>query len=213
MEKYIAIGDIHGSFRPFLEIMEIIKLKYPYRKLIFLGDYLDRGVQAEKVINYIKNMDAIFLLGNHEEMTISDVCKANNQSDFEKKLMNYRISKESLNWIKNNCISIFETERYIFTHSGLNPSRGIDSQTEEDYLWSTSEEDYSHITSKLVIHGHKAVSDVKIVGNNINIDTGCGKDGPLSAIALPEMDVIQSKSIGVNEEYLALLARIDQGIY
>ena len=73
-----AIGDIHGR-RDLLErLMEQIaedaaKLPADVKpQVVFLGDYIDRGLQSKDVINYfisgdLERFDPIYLMGNHEE--------------------------------------------------------------------------------------------------------------------------------------------------
>ena len=68
--KVIFIGDTHGD----LEATEKILHKYlkPENRLVFLGDYVDRGPASLDNINFllqqkVKHPDSLFLLmGNHE---------------------------------------------------------------------------------------------------------------------------------------------------
>lgn len=69
--KYKAIqfiGDIHGCFHPLNAIMQF-GLRYDYL-YVFLGDYLDRGIQNKEVLEWIlsvyKEPNCQFLEGNHE---------------------------------------------------------------------------------------------------------------------------------------------------
>tara|TARA_B100000700_G_scaffold57935_1_gene62905 strand:+ start:26547 stop:27449 length:903 start_codon:yes stop_codon:yes gene_type:complete len=75
---YDIIGDVHGHAKELIMLLK--KLGYKNnrgffehskgRKVIFLGDYIDRGNEEEKVINIVKNMvdnnQALAILGNHE---------------------------------------------------------------------------------------------------------------------------------------------------
>lgn len=66
-----AIGDIHGELDKLEELLETLPLRDDDR-LIFLGDYVDRGRDAfgvvEALIEVQKQWPCIFLLGNHESM-------------------------------------------------------------------------------------------------------------------------------------------------
>jgi acetylglutamate kinase len=44
---------------------------------------------------------------------------------------------------------------------------------------------------KVVVHGHIIVDEPTILSNNINIDTGAGVYGPLTAIELPSLKLWQ----------------------
>lgn len=73
MSKIYAFGDIHGNALK-LELL-VNKLDLDNNsKLIFLGDYIDRGNKSYEVIEYLidldKKYDCIFLKGNHELMFI-----------------------------------------------------------------------------------------------------------------------------------------------
>jgi hypothetical protein len=81
MDKVDIIGDIHGHADKLEELL--IKLdykrfkkgfKHDFRKVIFVGDYIDRGPNNLRVIEIVRNMvdagNAIALCGNHEHNAI-----------------------------------------------------------------------------------------------------------------------------------------------
>jgi len=76
-QKYDLIGDIHGHHISLINLLE--KLGYttangyfshPERKVIFLGDFIDRGPGQKAVINIVRDMidngTALAVMGNHE---------------------------------------------------------------------------------------------------------------------------------------------------
>lgn len=73
---YYALSDIHGEMKPLQEAMKNIDLtKDSQNKMIFLGDYIDNGIESYQVLYYIKDLvdkygdsAVIVLRGNHEEM-------------------------------------------------------------------------------------------------------------------------------------------------
>ena len=75
--RYYAIGDIHGRCDLTHEIISLIKKDIEQHpedtpKLIFLGDYVDRGPSSKEVIDILisleKEYECIFLKGNHEDI-------------------------------------------------------------------------------------------------------------------------------------------------
>lgn len=73
-----AVGDIHGRMDLLTRLIELIdedaaQLPEGIRpQIIFLGDYIDRGLQSRDVIEYfasgaLERYDPVYLLGNHEE--------------------------------------------------------------------------------------------------------------------------------------------------
>jgi diadenosine tetraphosphatase ApaH/serine/threonine PP2A family protein phosphatase len=75
-ENLVIIGDIHGDLKSFIQIMYDIDfeefLANPNNKVIFLGDYVDRGSSSIEVlysICYLKRKfpnSIILMRGNHE---------------------------------------------------------------------------------------------------------------------------------------------------
>ena len=70
MKRTLAIGDIHGCLAPLKHLWEIIDPQ-PEDRIIFLGDYVDRGPDSKGVIDFLITLqpqfDITFLSGNHEE--------------------------------------------------------------------------------------------------------------------------------------------------
>ena len=75
--KYDLIGDIHGHSEPLVELL--LKLDYQLtdgiyrhkdRRVIFLGDFIDRGPNQREVIGIVRPMiesgSALSVMGNHE---------------------------------------------------------------------------------------------------------------------------------------------------
>jgi serine/threonine protein phosphatase 1 len=66
-----AIGDIHGRLDLLNELLAKLPLE-PADRLVFLGDYVDRGPDShgvvERLLEVREERDCIFLLGNHESM-------------------------------------------------------------------------------------------------------------------------------------------------
>ena len=71
--RVIAIGDLHGMYERLISLWE--KLNVTDRdKIVFLGDYIDRGEEVADVLQWVikqsKKKNFIFLRGNHEQYLI-----------------------------------------------------------------------------------------------------------------------------------------------
>ena len=55
-EKIIAIGDIHGCLDALTEILEKVK-SFPEHRLVFLGDYIDRGPFSDEVLSRLRKLE------------------------------------------------------------------------------------------------------------------------------------------------------------
>ena len=79
--KVVFVGDTHGDLDATEQVIHQY-LKKPYR-IVFLGDYVDRGDYSEENIHYLLNLklehpDEIFLLaGNHEGYQVKEFSPAN----------------------------------------------------------------------------------------------------------------------------------------
>ena len=84
--KLDIVGDVHGMFDELIKLLEKSGWTYsketnsithedPERKLLFLGDIVDRGTQSMEVLKFVKNLCdkglATLILGNHEEKLLS----------------------------------------------------------------------------------------------------------------------------------------------
>lgn len=74
MSRTLVIGDIHGSYKALLQILERAAVT-PQDILIFLGDYVDGWGQSPEVIDHLISLKAthncIFMLGNHDELLLN----------------------------------------------------------------------------------------------------------------------------------------------
>ena len=72
-----AIGDIHGCLKQLISLQNRIFKDENFNKekdiLLYLGDYIDRGLQSKDVIDHLiklkkDGIKSIFLMGNHEQV-------------------------------------------------------------------------------------------------------------------------------------------------
>lgn len=109
-----AIGDIHGcagQLRQLLAEIEKHRAGRP-RKLVFLGDYIDRGPDSAGVIECLRTIqasepdDVVCLMGNHEEMMLNAYHVACERLSLllnydELTLVAYHVPAERLSWLMN----------------------------------------------------------------------------------------------------------------
>jgi hypothetical protein len=108
------IGDIHGHVDELNQLL--IKLGYehkngsfchPERKVLFVGDYIDRGPKIKETLEIVKSMvdsgNAIALMGNHE---YNAIC-----FHYEEKAKGGHLRKHSIKNILQHCKTL-----YAFKH-------------------------------------------------------------------------------------------------
>ncbi len=201
MTRLFAIGDIHGCYSLLKRLLEKLPIDWQTDKLIFLGDYIDRGEEVKKVVETIIDLKSrykeqiICLMGNHEDMFLEYLkgfnkilyltLGGNNTINSYGGIQN--IPGSHIEFIKSLEL-IFETDEYIFVHAGLRPHIPVEQQSKDDLIWireSFYESDYDW--GKTIIFGHTPMASPFIRHNKIGIDTGAVYGGKLTAIELPNM--------------------------
>jgi len=125
--RLIAVGDIHGMDRQLVSLLEQINLVASDR-LIFLGDYIDRGPDSNKVIERLINLaeerpETIFLRGNHEQMLLDALVEEGCRTGPTLKELSPRYARdagdETLLYLINGGYALLESYRIDTLRRGL----------------------------------------------------------------------------------------------
>lgn len=192
-KRVFVVGDIHGCAAELSVLLTHLEKNEKLNQqdlLIFIGDYLDRGVDSKSVINQLisikKNYPAtVFLAGNHELMMFA--CLANpmnleQQDNWVKNggaqtLLSYGLSAEIAPELvarrfeeslpKDHRLFLENLEKYVvfedycFVHAGINPLRDLKAQLDQDIFWIRQEFiNNIHFFKKTIIFGHTPFEDV-----------------------------------------------------
>lgn len=173
---YLIIGDVHGSYD---KLEKLVSTVHQGEQLVFLGDYIDRGKDSRKVLEFIQQKQlegAILLRGNHEQMFLDFLNKPEEDNmyylgqggiqtfesfglmgfDAEYLAEQFKQRHSDLYELIKATEYYFETDDYIFVHAGISPFEDDWKNTpEEDFLWIR---EWFHrtpnITEKTVVFGH-----------------------------------------------------------
>ncbi len=196
-----AIGDIHGCHKALLYILDLCRdyAKGQSHRLVFIGDYIDRGADSRYVIETVRDLaqrdpeNVICLMGNHEELLIDAIDTGdplnwlfNGGADT---LASYGVRKPAdlpdgdIAWIRSLRLS-FDDGRRFFAHAGVDPDLPLDRQPKDALLWirepfHRAKTDFG----RLIVHGHTPLDDARpdVRPNRVNIDTACVYGGVLTA--------------------------------
>jgi len=187
-------------------LMEKIQWRPDSDRLIFLGDYVDRGEDSRGVIEYMlgisRNAERVdFLLGNHERILL-DFIEGRDASTFflnggTSTLNSYRLFRhecedslipdEHIDFLRSLKPWI-ELDDYYVVHAGLRPGVELENQTEEDLLWIRDSFIFStHPFRKKIIFGHTPFSRPLVMENKIGLDTGAVYGNKLTCLELPSL--------------------------
>lgn len=74
---------------------------------------------------------------------------------------------------------------FAFVHAGIRPGLPLDAQREDDLIWIRDDFlDHRGPHGHVIVHGHTPTQAIEVTPCRIGIDTGAGKGGRLSAIAI-----------------------------
>jgi len=203
-EKIFVIGDVHGCLEMLKRLIDKIEWNPANDRLIFIGDYIDRGENSKGVIDFILQLkeDSTLiqcLIGNHEQMFIDYLSGVDSQSSLLNgglsTLRSYEEMRRSqddplippshLDFFSSLLIMI-ELEHYYIVHAGFHPNIGIEDQSLNDMIWIREEFIYSDYDfGKVVIFGHTPFNSPLVMKNKIGIDTGAVFGNYLTCLELP----------------------------
>jgi serine/threonine protein phosphatase 1 len=164
-------------------------------KLVLLGDYIDRGEDSKKVIDYILHLmnigfDVIPLMGNHEAMLLDAY---SNEQQYSKWIQSGGIETcksfdiNSLKDLEYKYITFLQSlphyysfQDHLFVHAGFNDDLANPFSDHYSMLWRCKER-YTHpmLADKTIVHGHHpiklALCEDRVSSKQpvLNIDTGC----------------------------------------
>ena len=202
----IAIGDIHGMAVLLEKLLMQIdayldrELRGEEYKIIFLGDYVDRGPDSCRVIKLVRSLNpskSICLKGNHEEM-MSEA--ASNSASWDRFCLSGGVETlasyggineeflEAINWMRA-LPTFYEDQQRIFVHAGVDPDKPLSEQTDRDRLWIRQRFiSYQGNFQKYIVHGHTPTlrnppftGRADIRENRCNLDSGACYGGALTA--------------------------------
>ncbi|MEF2070644.1 metallophosphoesterase [Consotaella aegiceratis] len=80
---------------------------------------------------------------------------------------------------------LIETDRHLLVHAGLRPNVALADQSDHDLAFIRSEFlDVPYEERQLLVHGHTPITEPKLEGRRLNIDTGACFSGRLTAVRL-----------------------------
>lgn len=204
-EKVFIVGDIHGCLEMLQRLMDTIPWHPHHDRLIFIGDYIDRGNNPKGVVDYILALKSYAasvqcLVGNHEVMFLDYL----NGKDQEVYFLNggWHTAQSHMVHDSGHELTVppehmafyesleryIELEDYYIVHAGFRPGVKVKEQSLQDMTWIRDPFIQSnHDFGKRVIFGHTPFSESLVMANKIGIDTSAVQGNKLTCLELPEM--------------------------
>ena len=227
--SFDIIGDVHGCFNEMCELIKTLgysiekkadkySIAHPEkRKLVFVGDLVDRGPKTPEVLHFTMNVcqnnSAFCVAGNHDAKLYRKLSGKNVQLKHGLQQSIDQLNQKSNEFIEDvkqfldSLIShyVFDKGRLVVAHAGLTEElQGRASSTVRQFAMygeTTGEiDEYGYPVryewasdyrgNAYVVYGHTPVTEAEWVNKTINIDTGCVFGGKLTALRYPEMETI-----------------------
>lgn len=199
-----AVGDIHGRLDLLDTALALIAehadlRQRPEYRVVFLGDYIDRGPDSAAVVARLRDgadhssVDWVCLKGNHEDLAVCPEGRERwlrNGGDMT--LASYEGQEGVLEldkaWMADLPVFLDDGER-LFVHAGVDPRRALDEQEAPVLTWIRNRflEARRFKADRHVVHGHTPVwkgkpdlDEVERLAHRTNLDTGAYYTGVLA---------------------------------
>lgn len=211
------IGDIHGCFDELTELLERLDGEEE-RKLVFLGDLVDRGPNSpavlKKVMSLVEEGRALCVPGNHDMKLLKKLSGRNVQLTHGLAETLQQLEGEPPEFVErvrvflDSLVShyVLDQGRLVVAHAGLKEElQGRSSGRVRDFALfgeTTGETDEFGLPVRhnwaaeyrgkaRVVYGHTPTPEPEWLNRTIDIDTGCAFGGKLTALRYPEMEFVQ----------------------
>ena len=228
------IGDVHGCFDELVELLEKLNyeiskqpdggtfVKHPQgRKVVFVGDYVDRGPKVVEVLRMVMEMHktgvAICVPGNHDVKLARALGGKNVSATHGLAESLSQLEKESAEFkthvaeFVEGLVShyVLDDGKLVVAHAGMKQEfQGRASGRVREFALygeTTGETDEFGLPIRLnwaeeyrgaatVVYGHTPVSEPQWVNRTINIDTGGVFGGKLTALRYPEKELVSVRA-------------------
>ena len=244
------IGDVHGCYEELRALLR--KLGYGVessaddamvtppegRKVIFVGDLVDRGPQIPEVLRLAMTMQeegtAICVPGNHDmklmrKLKGRDVQLTHGLADSVEQLAKQPPEfKQAVIKFLDGLVShyVFDDGNLVVAHAGMKEEmQGRGSGKVRDFALygeTTGETDEYGLPVRynwaaeyrgkgMVVYGHTPVAESEWLNRTINIDTGCVFGGRLTALRYPERELVSVPALRTYYESAKPFLRPDTG--
>lgn len=210
--RLIAIGDIHGCYAEFAELIARLAPTENDR-VVLLGDLINRGPDSCRVLDLAREIRATALLGNHELRFLKYRRTADRKYLKEGDVATHqRLRPADWTYLERMPLTHEEPDlNLVFVHGGFLPHQPWQRQPAE-VVTRIQVVDHDNRPAKraeapgaplwadlwsgppFVVYGHTPRPEIYKLKWSVGIDTGCVYGGHLTAYELPEKRFLQVKA-------------------
>lgn len=221
--KQYAIGDVHGCFTALETLVEFVQIESD-DLLVMLGDYVDRGPDSRRVVQWLIGQSArrnlVCLQGNHEIMMLEALSSLpqrrrwgihggaetfDSYDDADQELEE-AVPEEHWRFLKN-LLPYYETETHVFVHAAADGDLPMEAQANYKLFWDRFGSITPRDDGKVFVCGHTSQKSGLPKRNDhaICIDTNACRGGWLTCL-----DVGTGKFFQANQDQETRTGWIDE---
>ena len=216
MSRRIFIGDVHGCAQELRDLVTLLQINARNDRIFLTGDAFTKGPDPLGVWHIIRELEAQMVLGNHdvslyEGLNIRAKGKEKKIKPAYKKTLDavMPVAKELMAWIDALPLYI-QTESFLLVHAGINPERGLEGTSRDEFLTIRAWPPKKGIGGKRWYRKYKPIAPLLVFGHDapgglvmkkkdgdlylLGLDTGCVYGRKLSAYVLEERQLVQVNS-------------------
>jgi hypothetical protein len=211
MQRTIIVGDVHGC----ADELQLLLRRCGHAKgdrVVLAGDLVAKGPDSQGVVQFARENGVLAVLGNHDAFALAHRHEGHKQSHQDRR--SYIATLRAEDWEYLQALPLYlrlgpakPGERdTLVVHAGLAPGVPLEQQKREHMLSLRSIADTGEPTNRLLLHfpwaarwpgpekvvfGHDAVRGLQQWPHALGLDTGCVYGRLLTALILPEGELVQ----------------------
>lgn len=217
--RLLIIGDVRGCEKELQQLLINSNYDNDRDKIVFVGDMVGKGPPSQEVIQLAMDFNALCVRGNHEDILLSwyhspEGSKTQLNPSYLK--IAQQLTESQWNYL-DSCPLYLQfdklKQKIIVVHAGIDPSVSLDEQNLElvlnmrNHIAENNEFTKDYYQGKpwistwngpeLIVFGHDAKRGIQVRLNEFNkpiaigLDSGVVYGGKLSALAIPDMKILQ----------------------
>lgn len=206
MQRTIVIGDVHGCLEELRKLVRRCGVDLG-DEVVLVGDLVAKGPDSQGVVQYVRESGFLAVMGNHDEQVLriraGTTKKPQKQTHLE---VVASLKPEDWAFLEGLPAYLeFEQQNAIVVHGGLVPGVPLDEQRREDLIAMRSIDAEGKPSKRLedgvpwaslwkgpqhVVFGHDALRGLQEHPFATGLDTGCVYGRQLTALVLPERQLV-----------------------
>ena len=203
-DRIIILGDIHGCYDEFMDLLEKCSYNKDNDILILVGDLVLKGPKSAEVVRYANKNNILSIKGNVDERALSQYDALKNSTNSWGECEWFKsLNDNDIAYLRNMPYSISVPEyNIIIVHAGMVPNIPLEKQKPHDLLHMRNIIDHgTHLEGfrgeekgsqwirfwhgpEHIYFGHDAKRGLQQTMHATGLDSGCCYGGKLTACIL-----------------------------